>query len=88
MREVDATGVIIAASAIDCPLANRLARELMELGYHVELTSGLVDISADRLIARPLGPASGDVRGTGARFGWRAVAKRAFDLVIAAGCWS
>ena len=83
MREVDATGVIIAASAVDCPLANRLARELMELGYHVEITSGLIDISAHRLIARPLGRRPVMYVEPVRRFGWRRVAKRGFDLAAA-----
>jgi exopolysaccharide biosynthesis polyprenyl glycosylphosphotransferase len=84
MHEVDATGVIIAASAMDVPLANRLARELMERGYHVELTSGLVDISANRLVARPLGRRAVLHVEPVRRFGWRGVAKRVFDVVIAA----
>jgi exopolysaccharide biosynthesis polyprenyl glycosylphosphotransferase len=84
MREVDATGVIIAATAIDVPLANRLARELMDLGYHVELTSGLVDISANRLIAHPLGRRPVMYVEPVRRFGWRAAAKRAFDVLVAA----
>jgi exopolysaccharide biosynthesis polyprenyl glycosylphosphotransferase len=84
VQEVDATGVIIAASAMDVPLANRLARELMERGYHVELTSGLVDISANRLVARPLGRRPVLHVEPVHRFGWRGVAKRVFDTVIAA----
>jgi exopolysaccharide biosynthesis polyprenyl glycosylphosphotransferase len=83
MQEVDATGVIVAASAMDVPLANRLARELMERGYHVELTSGLVDISASRLIARPLGRRPVIHVEPVRRFGWRGVAKRCFDVMIA-----
>jgi exopolysaccharide biosynthesis polyprenyl glycosylphosphotransferase len=85
MDEVDATGVIIAASAMDVPLANRLARQLMERGYHVEVTSGLVDIAANRLIARPLGRRAVMYVEPVRRFGWRRYAKRVFDVVIAAG---
>ena len=55
VKALDVSGVIIATSAVDVPTANRLARALLELEYHVELTSGLVDIPADRLLARPLG---------------------------------
>jgi exopolysaccharide biosynthesis polyprenyl glycosylphosphotransferase len=85
VAEVGATGVIIAASAMDVPLANRLARELMERGYHIELTSGLVDISTSRLIPRPLGRRPVIHVEPVRRFGWRAVAKRMFDFVIAGG---
>jgi exopolysaccharide biosynthesis polyprenyl glycosylphosphotransferase len=84
VQEVHATGVIIAASAMDVPLANHLARELMERGYHVELTSGLVDISASRLVARPLGRRPVLHVEPVHRFGWRGVAKRAFDIATAA----
>ncbi len=84
VRSLDATGVIIATSAIDVLVANRMARELMDLGYHVELTSGLVDISADRLIARPLGRRAVMYVEPVRRFGWRRVAKRMFDIVVSA----
>ena len=85
VQSVDVTGVIIATSAIDIPVANRLARELIELGYHVELTSGLVDISADRLSpGRSVAGRSCTSSRSGCS-GWRAVAKRLFDIVVAAG---
>jgi exopolysaccharide biosynthesis polyprenyl glycosylphosphotransferase len=83
VQAYDANGVIIATSAIDTPAANRLARELIEIGCHVELTSGLVDISADRLLARPLGRRAVMYIEPVRRLGWRAVAKRMFDIVVA-----
>jgi exopolysaccharide biosynthesis polyprenyl glycosylphosphotransferase len=84
LRSLDANGVIIATSAIEEPAANRLARELMECGYHVEITSGLVDISADRLLTRPLGRRPVMYIEPVRLAGWRAVAKRSFDVVLAA----
>lgn len=84
LRSLDANGVIIATSAIEEPAANRLARELMECGYHVELTSGLVDISADRLLTRPLGRRPVMYIEPVRLAGWRAVAKRSFDVILAA----
>ena len=83
VHSVDVSGVIIATSAVDIAVANRLARELMELGYHVELTSGLVDISADRLIARPLGRRPVMYVEPVRLSGWRAAAKRGFDIALA-----
>src|SRR5262249_19157288 len=83
VQSVDVSGVIIATSAVDIAVANRLARELMELGYHVELTSGLVDISADRLIARPLGRRPVMYVEPVRLSGWRAAAKRGFDIALA-----
>jgi FlaA1/EpsC-like NDP-sugar epimerase len=74
LRSLDANGVIIATSAIEEPAANRLARELMECGYHVEITSGLVDISADRLLTRPRGRRPVMYIVPVSLAGWRAVA--------------
>jgi exopolysaccharide biosynthesis polyprenyl glycosylphosphotransferase len=84
VADLDASGVIVATSAIETVVANRLARELIEMGCHVELTSGLVDISADRLIARPLGRRPVMYIEPVKRVGWRAVAKRMFDVAVAA----
>ena len=69
VKSADVSGVIIATSSVDIGGANRLARELMELGYHVELTSGLVDISADRSDRPAAGPPAGHVRRAGAPVG-------------------
>ena len=80
---LDATGVIIATSAVDVADTNRLARDLMELGFHVEFTSGLVDIASSRLIVRPLGRRPMMYIEPVRRLGWRAVAKRTFDVVTA-----
>ncbi|HUI47478.1 MAG TPA: sugar transferase [Acidimicrobiia bacterium] len=78
------SGAIIASSSVNESVANRLARDLIELGYYVELTSNLVDISADRLIARPLGRRPVLYIEPVHRFGWRAVAKRGLDMALAA----
>jgi exopolysaccharide biosynthesis polyprenyl glycosylphosphotransferase len=83
VQDLGVTGVIVATSAIDTGTANRLARDLIEIGCHVELTSGLVDISADRLLPHPLGTRPVVYVEPIRRFGWRAVAKRGFDLLLA-----
>jgi exopolysaccharide biosynthesis polyprenyl glycosylphosphotransferase len=83
VRRTGAASVIVAASATTVETSNRLVRELLRAGIHVELSSTLRDIAAHRLTIRPLGrvpvvyvePCNSD--------GWRAVAKRAFDIVVA-----
>lgn len=82
-RQNEAHGVIIATTAIDVQSSNRLTRDLVEAGIHVELSSTLTDISFDRLTVRPLGRFPVVYIEPRARHGWRAVAKRAFDLAIA-----
>jgi exopolysaccharide biosynthesis polyprenyl glycosylphosphotransferase len=83
LQREHATGAIIATSATDGATANALARDLMDKGFHVELTSGLVDIAADRLIARPLGRRPVLYVEPVRRVGWRVAAKRAFDIAMA-----
>ena len=82
-RQLEANGVIVAATAIDMRSSNRLIRDLVEAGIHVELSSTLADIASDRLTVRPLGRVPVVYVEPRHRHGWRALAKRAFDLVVA-----
>ena len=84
VRNTDSVGVIIAATAIDVGTSNRLIRTLTENGIHVELSSTLCDIAADRLTIRPLGRFPMVYIEPIRRHGWRAVAKRLFDMSTAA----
>ncbi|MGI9602457.1 MAG: sugar transferase [Acidimicrobiales bacterium] len=83
VRNTDSVGVIVAATAIDVGTSNRLIRTLTENGIHVELSSTLCDIAADRLTIRPLGRFPMVYIEPIRRHGWRAVAKRLFDLTTA-----
>lgn len=82
-RQNDAYGVIVSATAIDVDGSNRLIRDLIEAGIHVELSSTLADISFDRLTVRPLGRYPVVYIEPRLRQGWRALAKRVFDVVVA-----
>jgi exopolysaccharide biosynthesis polyprenyl glycosylphosphotransferase len=81
-RRHGALGVVIAATAIDMQSSNRLIRDLVEAGIHVELSSTLADIASDRLTVRPLGRFPVVYVEPRWRHGWRASAKRTFDLVV------
>jgi exopolysaccharide biosynthesis polyprenyl glycosylphosphotransferase len=81
-RHNEAHGVVIAATAIDMQSSNRLIRDLVEAGIHVELSSTLADISSDRLTVRPLGRFPVVYVEPRQRHGWRATAKRTFDLAV------
>jgi exopolysaccharide biosynthesis polyprenyl glycosylphosphotransferase len=85
-HERGASSVVIAATAIDTRASNRLIRDLMDAGIHVELTSTLTDIDPGRLTVRPLGRFPIVYVEPIQRGGWRAVAKRGFDLGIASVC--
>jgi exopolysaccharide biosynthesis polyprenyl glycosylphosphotransferase len=82
VRRTGAGGVIVAASALSVAVSNRLVRELVHSGIHVELSSTLRDIAPDRLTVRPLGPFPVVYLEPRRPVGWRSVAKRAFDLVL------
>lgn len=78
-----ATGVIIATTALDLATSNRLVRELTEAGVQVEMSMSMVDIAPNRLLLRPLGRMPVVYVEPVRRYGWRALAKRTFDLAIA-----
>jgi len=78
--------VIVAASAVESAVTNRLARDLLDQGVHVELSSTLRDISSQRLTIRPLGRFPIVYVEPVTRGGWRAWAKRTFDIVGASLC--
>ena len=75
--------VIVAATAIDVGSSNRLIRALTEHGIHVEISSTLCDIASTRITVRPVGRVPMMYIEPVQRAGWRARAKRAFDLSIA-----
>jgi len=83
LREYPNASVIVAASAVESAVTNRLARDLLDQGVHVELSSTLRDISSQRLTVRPLGRFPVVYVEPVTRGGWRAVAKRAFDICVA-----
>lgn len=82
-KEQGADSVIVAATGIDQSQSNRLVRDLVEAGMHVELSSSLADISPDRLTVGTLGKYPMLYIEPSQRNGWRQMAKRLFDLAIA-----
>jgi exopolysaccharide biosynthesis polyprenyl glycosylphosphotransferase len=76
-------GVIIVATAVGTTVANLLARQLTDAGLQVEVVSSLCDIALERLTLHNIGrfPVLHVERVH--RSGWRAVAKRGFDEVVA-----
>lgn len=84
VRSTDARGVVIVPSALDGEQVNAMARELADAGIHVEVLSTLRGIAPERLTIGAIGTQFGvtyvqPIR----RTGWRACAKRAFDLTLA-----
>ena len=78
-----AESVLIASSAMDTDATNQLTRWLCHAGVRVEITSTLYDIAPERLEVRPLGRFPTVSVEPAQHHGWRAAAKRAFDLIVA-----
>ena len=78
-----AESVLIAATAMDADETTRLTRRLVDAGLHVEVTSTMRDVNVRRLHVRPIGPFPVMYVEPVPRDGWRASAKRAFDLSVA-----
>lgn len=85
LRSRPRASVIVAASAIESTTTNRLARDLLDRGVHVELSSTLRDIASQRLVVRPLGRFPVVYVEPVQRGGWRRLAKRSFDVTLALG---
>jgi len=79
---VGATTAVVATTSLGHIEANRVVRRLHDAGIHVELSSGLCDIPAERLSVRDLGHHAVFYLEPTVHSGWRAVAKRAFDVVV------
>lgn len=83
LEATGATGVLISLSSVESEVVNRLTRDLTDDGYHVALSSGLHDIDVVRFRAQDLGGRTLIYVEQVQREGWRAVAKRAFDVTVA-----
>jgi exopolysaccharide biosynthesis polyprenyl glycosylphosphotransferase len=76
--------VIVATTAVTSAACNRLVRELVDARVHVEMSSSLQGIDAERLTVRPLGTTPIVYVERVHYGGWRAVAKRGFELICSA----
>ena len=79
---VGAVGVVVASTSVTTHVSNRLARTLTEHGIHVELTSTLRDIVINRLTVAEIGQFPTIYVEPVQRRGWRAFAKRWFDVSL------
>jgi len=74
---------ILVTTGMTASTVNRLARDLHDRGLHVEMTSGLEDIAPGRLTVRSVGRYPVFYIEPTELSGWRAVAKRIFDVIVA-----
>jgi exopolysaccharide biosynthesis polyprenyl glycosylphosphotransferase len=78
-----AGGIVLTGGGMGPDAVRRLARLAHDADVHVELLSPLQDIAAERITVHAIGSASALYLEQVERSGWRRVAKRAFDVVVA-----
>jgi exopolysaccharide biosynthesis polyprenyl glycosylphosphotransferase len=83
LKDANAIGVIVSLGSVPSEQVNALARRLTDSGYHVTLSSSLNDIDITRIRPQLLGGETMIYVEPVIRNGWRAIAKRAFDIVLA-----
>lgn len=83
LEQTQAVGVVISQSAVSNDDVNRITRRLTDQGYHVALTSALTDIDITRFRPQQLDGRAMFYVEPVIRGGWRALAKRIFDVVAA-----
>jgi len=81
--EHGATGVLISLYSVDAKTVNSLTRRLTDAGLHVTLVSSLHDIDIQRLRVQEIDNQALLYIEPTIRTGWRFVAMRAFDYVVA-----
>ncbi|MEM9514925.1 MAG: sugar transferase [Actinomycetota bacterium] len=79
----EAVGVVVSLPSVSQESVNTIARELTDQGYHVALSSALRDIAVSRLRPQQLDGRTMIYVEPVIRDGWRAMAKRTFDVCFA-----
>lgn len=79
------SGVMISTSSLGPERCTRLSRELIGADLWVELSSSLHGVAPDRMVSRPMGSIAVVALDPARQLGWRAVAKRSFDICAAGG---
>ena len=83
LRETGANGAVVSVASLEPQVVNRLTRELTDVGAHVALSSSLYDIDVTRFRPQALGGRTLFYVERTVRHGWRATAKRIFDVTLA-----
>lgn len=84
VQHTDASTLLVAQNALDGETTKALARVLHDCGVRVELSSGLAGIDATRLTVASIAGRPIFYLEPTAQRGWRALAKRCFDVAVSA----
>lgn len=81
--ELGVESVVIAATSLDSAASTGLLRSFLDRRIEIEMTSALTGVANDRIHVHAVGRYPLIRIDPGYRGGWRATAKRAFDIVVA-----
>lgn len=81
VRRTGSGGVIIGASSVSFRELNRVVRDLLQAGVHVQISGGLAGIAAGRFRTNPIGREAAFYLEKVSLAGWQARVKRALDIV-------
>lgn len=81
VRRTGAGGAIIGASSVSFRELNRVVRDLLQAGVHVQISGGLAGIAAGRFRTNPIGREAAFYLEKVSLAGWQARVKRALDIV-------
>ena len=83
LRQHECVGAVISLASVDPSSVNHLTRTLADAGFHVALSSTLFDIDVSRIRPQSIDGQAMLYVEPRIRDGWRATAKRLFDLSFA-----
>ena len=81
-KQLGVESVVIAATSLDSTAPTGLLRSFLDRQIEVEMTSALTGVANDRIHVHAVGPYPLIRIDPGYRGGWRAMAKRAFDIAV------
>jgi exopolysaccharide biosynthesis polyprenyl glycosylphosphotransferase len=81
VRRTGASGAIIGASSLSFRDLNRVVRDLLQTGAHVQVSGGLAGIAASRFRANPIGREAAFYLERVSLAGWQSRVKRTLDMV-------
>ena len=82
MRQHGATGAIVSGSGLSSREMNRVVREIMDAGMHVQLFGGLLGIDPSRLQVNPIGGEAAFYLEQVTLTGFQSQLKRGVDIVL------
>ena len=83
LSATEAVGVVVSLGSVTSEVVNQMVRRLTDASYHIAISTSLHDIDVSRIRSQQMDGVTFTYVESVIRTGWRALAKRGFDIVIA-----